>query len=212
MVIEAIFWTEAWLVRKNTSLFLKILARILRTSRQARSVSKMLLLFPFGVRANHTCAIAWSVTADGGGRGGRVALGRNTSLDVGVVLRAYGGTISIGNDCSINPYCVLIGGEKGLTIGDGVRIAAHTSIMASNHIFNDVSKYMYLQGLSSKGIIIEDDVWIGAGAKILDGVIIRKGTIVAAGAVVTKSTERYSIVAGVPATMKTIRTGHSLHQ
>ena len=48
-------------------------------------------------------------------------------------------------------------------------------------------------------VIIEDDVWIGAGAKILDGIVIRKGTIVCAGAVVTKNTEEYNIVAGVPA-------------
>ena len=47
--------------------------------------------------------------------------------------------------------------------------------------------------------MIEDDVWIGAGARILDGVVVRKGTVVGAGAVVTKSTEAYSIVVGIPA-------------
>ena len=132
-------------------------------------------------------------------------MGRNTVLDIGAILRADGGFIRIGDDCSVNPYCVLIGGQKGLVIGNGVRIAAHASIIATNHIFDDVSKLIHEQGSLSKGIIIENDVWVGAGAIILDGITVRKGTVVAAGAVVTKSTESYSIVAGVPASMKSSR-------
>lgn len=62
---------------------------------------------------------------------------------------------------------------------------------------------IYLQGVSAKGIIIEDNVWIGAGAKILDGVVLREGTVVGAGSVVNKSTEAYSVVVGIPA--RTIR-------
>ena len=177
----------------------KILSLTVRAVRQVRNILKINQLYPLGLRAHHTCSIAWSVSVDGGGKGGRVIVGRNTVLDEGAVLRAAGGLIRIGDDCSVNPYCVLIGGSEGLVIGNGVRIAAHSAIVAENHIFEDTSKYMYLQGSSSKGIIIEDDVWIGVGAKILDGVTIQKGTIVAAGAVVTKSTESYSIVAGVPA-------------
>ena len=177
----------------------KILSLTVCAARRVRNVLKIIQLYPLGLRAHHTCSIAWSVSVDGGGNGGRVIVGRNTVLDIGAVLRAGGGFIRIGDDCSVNPYCVLIGSNEGLIIGNGVRIAAHSAIIATNHIFKDASKYIYLQGNSSKGIIIEDDVWIGAGAKILDGVITRKGTVVAAGAVVTKSTESYSIVAGLPA-------------
>ena len=50
-------------------------------------------------------------------------------------------------------------------------------------------------------VVVEDDVWIGAGAIILKGVTVRRGSIVAAGAVVTRDVEPYSIVAGVPAKM-----------
>lgn len=159
---------------------------------------KRMQLYPLGFRAHHTTEIAWSVSADGGGAGGRIIVGKNCTLDVGVILRAYGGFIEIGDNCSVNPYCVLYGGG-GLRIGNGVRIAAQTVIIPSNHVFDSVDDYIYLQGESRKGISIEDDVWIGAGVRILDGITIGKGTVVGAGAVVTKSTEAYSVVVGIPA-------------
>ena len=53
--------------------------------------------------------------------------------------------------------------------------------------------------MSCKGIVIEDDVWIGSGVKILDGVVIGKGCVIGANAVVTKSTESYGVYVGVPA-------------
>jgi acetyltransferase-like isoleucine patch superfamily enzyme len=55
------------------------------------------------------------------------------------------------------------------------------------------------QGVTQKGIVIEDDCWIAANSIILDGVTIGRGSVVAAGAVVSKSVPPYSVVAGVPA-------------
>jgi acetyltransferase-like isoleucine patch superfamily enzyme len=130
-----------------------------------------------------------------------VILGRNTALDEGSIVRAYGGIIKIGNNCCINPYCVLISGSQGLIIGDDVLIAAHSTIVAGNHAFKDSSKRIYEQGSDSKGIVIDDDVWLGAGTKILDGVHIRTGSVIGAGAVVTKSTVPYGVYVGVPATI-----------
>lgn len=155
-------------------------------------------MHPFGFRADSTTSIAWSVSADGGGQGGRIVVGAHSALDAGVILRANGNTISIGRNSTINPYCMIHGGG-GITIGDGVRIGPHTVITAANHIFDDPSKPIYLQGESEKGIVIENDVWIGSGAGILDGVVVATGTVVGAGAVVTKSTPAYSVVVGVPA-------------
>jgi acetyltransferase-like isoleucine patch superfamily enzyme len=163
-----------------------------------QNLLKRAQLTPFGFHAESSTVIAWTVSADGGGQGGQIVVGHDTRLDIGVVLRAYGGFISIGDHCSVNPYCVLYG-KGGLKIGNGVRIASHSVIVAANHRFEDAHELIYRQGEYAVGIIIEDDVWIGAGAKILDGVTIRTGTVVGAGAVVTRSTEAWSVVAGAPA-------------
>ena len=122
----------------------------------------------------------------------------NCEIHFGSLLATYGGKIRIGNNCSINPYCVLYG-HGGLDIGNNVRIATHTIIIPANHIFNEIDKPIFKQGIEKKGIKIEDDVWIGAGVKILDGIIIKKGSIIAAGSVITKSTVENGIYAGVPA-------------
>lgn len=130
--------------------------------------------------------------------GGHITLGNRCSIERGSLLLTYGGNITLGDDCSVNPYCILYG-HGGLTIGNGVRIAAHTVIIPANHRFDDFSKPIRQQQLSRKGVMIEDDVWIGTGVRVLDGVVIGRGSVVAAGAVVTRSTTPFTINAGVPA-------------
>jgi acetyltransferase-like isoleucine patch superfamily enzyme len=148
------------------------------------------------------CSVAWSAEIDPSATfarsGGTISIGARTHIDSGAIIRALGGTISIGKDCSVNGYSFLSGGGN-VQIGDNVMIASHVSIYAANHVFEDTSIPMNKQGLSSKGIVIERDVWVGTGVRILDGVRISTGSILAAGAVVTKSTEPYSINGGVPA-------------
>jgi acetyltransferase-like isoleucine patch superfamily enzyme len=114
------------------------------------------------------------------------------------ILATYGGNIQIGSQCSINPFCVLYG-HGGLIIGNGVRIATHTVIVPGNHNFHDRDTPIHLQGSRGIGVAIADDVWVGASVTITDGVRIGCGSIVGAGAVVTKSIPEYEIWAGVPA-------------
>ena len=109
-----------------------------------------------------------------------------------------GGSVTIGAHCSLNPHCVVYG-TGGLVIGANVRIAAHTVIVAAMHKFDRLDLPIHEQGSTASGIIIEDDVWIGAGVCILDGVRIGTGAIVAAGAVVVKDVPPRTIVGGVPA-------------
>ncbi|MGR6086949.1 MAG: acyltransferase [Arcticibacter sp.] len=130
--------------------------------------------------------------------GGHIEIGKGTQISHGAVLMTYGGFIKLGENCSINPYAVLYG-HGGLTIGDNVLIAAHSVLIPANHIFSDPRTLIRFQGESKNGITVEDDVWIGAGCQILDGVRIGKGAIVAAGSVVNKDVPPYCVVAGVPA-------------
>lgn len=130
--------------------------------------------------------------------GGSILIGEHNEIFYGVCILTYGGSIIIGNNCSINPYSVLYG-HGGLKIGNNVLIAAHTVIIPANHNFSNREKNISDQGMTCKGICIQDDVWIGAGCQILDGVTIGKGAIIAAGAVVNKDVPPFTIVAGVPA-------------
>ena len=104
----------------------------------------------------------------------------------------------MGEDCTVNPFCVLYG-HGGLRIGNGVRIAAQTIFIPANHGFSDLEIPIWKQPESRRGIEIGDDVWFGAGCRVLDGVTLGRGCVVGAGAVVTRSFPANSILAGVPA-------------
>ena len=135
-----------------------------------------------------------------------IEIGNNTFIErFSVISSGIGdaGYVKIGDNCSVGSS-VNIYGHGGVIIGNHVMIASHCCIIASSHVFSDTDIPMFDQGQISKGIVIEDDVWLGAGSKVLDGVRIGRGSIVGAGAVVITDLEPYSIAAGVPA--KVIKT------
>jgi acetyltransferase-like isoleucine patch superfamily enzyme len=130
-----------------------------------------------------------------------------TRIDLadGVEIRPYvfletqgGGFIRIGARTAVNPFSLLYG-YGGLTIGARCMIAGGTIIVAATHRSDDGSRPLIDQGSTGAGIEIGDDVWLGAGVRVLDGVRIGSGTIVGAGAVVTESLPEGVVAAGVPA-------------
>ena len=129
---------------------------------------------------------------------GRIELGDFCEVHRGAQLMAYGGVIEIGDNCSINPGSILYG-HGGLRIGNDVRIAAGVTIVAANHNFKDAGVLIREQGEDCVGITIGNDVWLGARVIVLDGVNIGDGSVIGAGAVVTKSTEPYGVYVGNPA-------------
>lgn len=108
------------------------------------------------------------------------------------------GRIVFGENSYCASHCVF-GVNKEILIGKNVMIANAVSIRDTDHIFEDINLPMIHQGMISNSVVIEDDVWIGHGTTILKGVRIGKGSIIAAGAVVTKDVAPYSIVGGIPA-------------
>lgn len=132
-------------------------------------------------------------------RGGEhIRIGKNFSSMGMDYLYANEGELVIGDNCSINTN-VQIGASGGkIIVGNNVMIAPNVVIRAANHGLARGMTMRY-QPHTYGEITIEDDVWIGSNAFIAPDVTLAVGTVVGAGAVVTKSTEPYSIVGGVPA-------------
>ncbi|MET0693535.1 MAG: acyltransferase [Propionibacteriaceae bacterium] len=106
------------------------------------------------------------------------------------------GAVTAGRNCTINAFSVVRG---EISLGDAVRIGAHTSILAFNHTMCDPDVEVFRQPISSRGITIGDDVWVGSHVVILDGVTVGAKAVIAAGAVVTKDVPAGAIVGGNPA-------------
>ena len=106
------------------------------------------------------------------------------------------GDVIIGDHTRIGLHNTIIG---PVTIGHHVNLAQGITVTALNHNFEDKIQRIDAQGVSTKSVVIGDDIWIGANAVVLPGVNIGHHSVVAAGAVVTKDVPPHSLVAGVPA-------------
>jgi galactoside O-acetyltransferase len=111
------------------------------------------------------------------GNEGQIVIGDNLSINTNVQIGSSGGKIYIGNNVLIGPNVVLRAADHGISRSNLIQLQDHVG------------------GL----IYVEDDVWIGANAVILKNVRLGKGCVVAAGAVVSRDVEPYSVVGGIPA-------------
>jgi acetyltransferase-like isoleucine patch superfamily enzyme len=120
--------------------------------------------------------------------------------------RDLGEGLMVGDRSNIGAYC-YVGCSGLITIGNDVMISPRVSLYAENHNCADVDRPMREQGITRQPIVIEDDCWIASGSIILAGVTVGRGSVVAAGSVVTRDVPPYSVVAGVPATVLRSRRG-----
>ena len=130
-----------------------------------------------------------------------ISVGKNSVLDSFIKIKPAGGRgdLIIGENTVINSCCVLYTGN-GVKIGDNVAVAANCVFAPVNHEYRSKDKLIREQRFKpgKGGIIIEDDVWIGAGCVILDGSILRKGCVIGAMSLVRGEIPSYSIQAGNP--------------
>lgn len=135
-------------------------------------------------------------------RGTKIVVGDGAVIDAFVKIKPAGGTgdVIVGPGTYINSGCVLYTGH-GIQIGANVLIAANCTLAPTNHEIRDRNRLIRHQGFSPSrgGIVIEDDVWIGANSVILDGAVLRRGAVVGAGSVVRDELPEYSINVGAPA-------------
>lgn len=134
-------------------------------------------------------------------RGTCIAIGQYSVVDSFVKIKPVGGAgdILIGSNVFINSGCVLYSGN-GIVIGDNTAVAANCVFAPVNHAFDDRNQLIREQRFkeSKGGIIIEEDVWIGAGCVLLDGSVLRKGCVIGAMSLVRGEVSAYSIQAGNP--------------
>jgi len=129
----------------------------------------------------------------------KIIIGKNSRISSFAKIKVNNGLIKIGENCTVNSFCFIYADKGGLEIGDNVLISPGVGIFGSNYEYNDETKPLIEQDIISKGIKIEDDVWIGSNSTILDGVTVGKGSVVGAGSVVTKDIPPFSLAFGVPA-------------
>ena len=135
----------------------------------------------------------------------RINIGPDSLLNPFCVLRADHGHITIGRNVSLQYHSVIYG-TGGVTIGDNTRISSHVLILARVHNHESVERPSVEQGIGRKGAAIGSDVWIGAGAIVLDGVTIGSGAVIGAGSVVTRDVPPRYVVVGNPARLVKVQS------
>lgn len=124
-----------------------------------------------------------------------IHLGNDVQIQPGVMIFGNG-KVEIGDNTVIGKDTIIFS-NKNVKIGKNVLIAAQSYIIDSNHqIFAD--KLINQQGLESEVLIIGDDVWIGAGAKVIKGSRINEGAVIGAMSLVNNNVDSYSINIGIP--------------
>ncbi|MFT7583043.1 MAG: acetyltransferase-like isoleucine patch superfamily enzyme [Myxococcota bacterium] len=124
-----------------------------------------------------------------------IAIGSGSGIAADVFMH---GPITLGERVSVNARVSMDGGRAGITIGDGTRIATGAKLFAFDHGMDPTAEVMS-QPVTSRGIRIGSDVWVGADAGITDGVTLGDHVVVGMGAVVTRDFPDWAIVAGSPA-------------
>lgn len=130
--------------------------------------------------------------------GDNVSIGRFSVIECTGVITNLGRGFRMGANSNLGDFS-FVGAAGGVSIGRDVLGGQGLRFHSENHVSDRIDLSMKAQGVTNEGITVEDDVWLGSGAILLDGVRVGRGAIVAAGSVVTKDVPPFAVVGGVPA-------------
>ena len=130
--------------------------------------------------------------------GNDVKIGAYSKVTCTSHFSKYGKGLKMGNNSAIGDF-THFGASGGIDIGNDVIMGSFISFHSENHNFEDTTKLIREQGVTSKGIKIGNNVWVGAKVTFLDGTVIGNHCVVAAGAVVNGSYPDFSVIGGIPA-------------
>ena len=131
-------------------------------------------------------------------QGSEIRIKNGAHISQAAVLRAVGGKIVVGEMANIGTRAIIYGADD-VEIGRYALLSNCVELMTGNHVFKDPTTPIRFQGRKTGKIVICEDVWLGAYVIVLPGVTIGKGSVVGAGAVVTKDIPNYSVAVGNPA-------------
>ena len=159
------------------------------------------------IRLGSGVAIDDNVVLDARGENGSIVIEDGALISRNSIIRSRNGTITIGKKSDIGANCILAT-DSQLVVGSKVLVAAYSYLCAGgNHTFDRTDIPIIDQGFVTKGgVVIDDDVWIGAYGMIMDGVRVKRGAIVGSHSLVNKDVPAYAIVYGQPASIKGSRT------
>jgi acetyltransferase-like isoleucine patch superfamily enzyme len=198
------------LIKAGSIFFQRVRARILSLTvacgkglRVGRNLSYLKdrassIILGDGVHIHHDVEL-WSVMDKINDKPSLLKIGDFSQIKCNVVIKVKSGVMKMGSYVAVGHNSEILCDHENIVIGNGVRIAAEAFISTGNHNFSRKDAAIHEQGFYYKSVTIENDVWIGRRVIVLPGVTIGAGSIIAAGAVVTKDIEPYSVYAGIPA-------------
>jgi acetyltransferase-like isoleucine patch superfamily enzyme len=167
----------------------------------------VVLRHPQKIRLGDGVTVDDLVVLDAKGTSNRgIDVGDGVFLGRGTILSCKDGDIVIGDHGNFGFHCEIFSGSR-VTVGRHGLFAAQAYLVGGGHEFEQEGLAVIEQPRSSRGISLGDNVWLGTGAKVLDGVTIGSDVVVGANAVVNADLPRGAVAAGVPARVIRFRTG-----
>jgi acetyltransferase-like isoleucine patch superfamily enzyme len=161
--------------------------------------SNVVLRHPHKIFIGNNVVIDDNVVLDAKGYGNRgIVIGDEVFIGRNSILNCKNGNILVGNGSLVGFNCVLQAGRE-IRVGDNVMIAAYSYLVGGRHSFEQTDTPIRLQEVTSRGIEIGDNCWLGARVTVMDGTRVGRDCVIGAGAVVTRDIGEWQIALGVPA-------------